>query len=441
MTEIRTYESWGRYPRLKAQKIIHLKSRENIPPLNKFSCSVLPYGLGRSYGDCCLNENGILLDTASLSKIISLDEKHGILSCESGVSLADILFYIVPRGWFLPVTPGTKFVTIGGAIANDVHGKNHHQAGTFGCHVLRFELLRSDGQRFICSQDQNKTLFQATIGGLGLTGLILWADIQLRPVKCSFIEIERIRFRNIEEFIDLSSVSDKDYEYTVSWVDCTARGKYLGRGIFIRGNHADPEKYELPKEPKLKQLVFPFDAPSIFLNKFVIRCFNSAYYNKQRKKYKQSIENYSPFFYPLDAILKWNKMYGKSGFFQYQCVIPFSNGIGSVKRILSRIAHSGNASFLAVIKIFSNIPSPGIMSFPRAGITLSLDFPNHGEKTLHFLNNLDKVVYDAGGALYPSKDARMSPNMFKSSFPNWQQFTNYIDPKFSSSFWRRVTRS
>lgn len=432
-----TYESWGRYPRVTPEKVLPMYWRDEALQWNHSGSPVLAYGLGRSYGDSCLNEKGILIDTGGLSRFISFDEKNGILNCEAGVSFADLLDIIVPKGWFLPVTPGTKYVTLGGAIANDVHGKNHHRAGTFGHYVREFEILRSDGQRLICSPEENSGLFRATIGGMGLTGLILWAEIQLKPIKGPFIDVENIRFKSLDKFFELSEVSNQGYEYVVSWIDSTARNRSLGRGTFIRGNHsASPET---GKKTKTRQISFPFNAPEFLLNKGSIRLFNGLYYHKQFRKTARSTVHYEPFFYPLDAILNWNRMYGKRGFFQYQCVVPFTDGNKTMQNILGRIASSKNASFLTVLKTFGDFPPAGIMSFPRPGITLALDFPNLGKRTFQLFDELDTIVMNAGGALYPAKDARMSSHVFEVSFPGREAFNQYIDPRFSSNFWRRVT--
>jgi FAD/FMN-containing dehydrogenase len=435
----RTYESWGRYPKVEHANVIPVNWRHNPLPLLNHSGKVLPYGLGRSYGDCCLNEGGVLLDTAGLTRYISFDEEQGILRCEAGVSLNDILELAVPRGWFLSVTPGTQFVTVGGAIANDVHGKNHHQAGTFGRYVPKFELLRSNGDRITCSPTQNMDLYHATIGGLGLTGLILWADIQLRRIAGPYIEMENVRFRNLNEFFELSAASDQAYEYIVSWVDCTAQGRNLGRGFLMRGNHHNGGTAHARTKGEQRRLSFPLEAPAFMLNRLTVRAFNVLYFRKQLRKYRKKVVHYKSFFYPLDAIKNWNRMYGRRGFFQYQCVVPYGNGQDTICEILKRIAASGNASFLAVLKTFGNLPSPGMLSFPRAGVTLALDFPNNGEKTLALLNDLDIIVRESKGALYPAKDARMLPETYATSFPNWQNFSSYIDPGFSSSLWRRVT--
>jgi FAD/FMN-containing dehydrogenase len=430
------YGSWGRYPKLEPSEVVKLFWRDEIPPLNKYEKSVLPYGYGKSYGDSCLNENGILLETKGLNHYINFDAEKGILRCEAGVTLADILDFAVPKGWFLASTPGTKYISVGGALANDVHGKNHHKGGTFGCHVNQFELLRSNGERIICSRNNNPELFKATIGGLGLTGLVTWVDFNLRPCPSAFFAAEAIKFDSLDEFFEINDDSNRDFEYTVSWIDCTATGSQLGRGIYNRGNHADPKDYNLPSLPKKKSLNFPFDAP--FINSLSVSAFNIMYFNKQFIKKAEFITHYDPFFYPLDAINDWNKAYGKNGFLQYQFVIPFGNERNTIKEILTDVAKSGMSSFLTVLKTFGSVKSPGMLSFPRPGVTMAIDFRFSGAKTLEILKGLDKKVRDAGGILYPAKDARMSGEDFRVFYPQWDEFSQYIDPKFSSSFWRRV---
>jgi FAD/FMN-containing dehydrogenase len=340
-------------------------------------------------------------------------------------------------GWFLPVTPGTRFVTVGGAIANDVHGKNHHRTGTFGQHILRLALRRSSQGIIICSPSENTDLFHATIAGLGLTGLILWAEIQLRQIANPAMDTETIRFRNLDAFFDLSGESDRDYEYTVAWIDCLARGSSLGRGLFMRGNHAATRE-KLPTHAG-KTHSFPMEMPFPLVNAWSLRTFNSLYYRKQLAQMRRAITHYEPFFYPLDRILHWNRLYGRPGFLQYQCVVPTDVAKDSIRTLLEVIATARSGSFLAVLKVFGNRMSPGLLSFPRPGATLALDFPNHGVRTLDLLNQLDRIVAAAGGAIYPAKDARMSGEHFRQYFPFWTKFQAYIDPRFSSSFWRRVT--
>lgn len=430
------YESWGRYPKYRPYAVKQLFWRNEIPDFSHFDRSVLPYAYGKSYGDSCLNKDGYLIDTKGLSKFIEFDKINGYFRCEAGVSLAAILDFIVPQGWFLAVTPGTKFISVGGAVANDVHGKNHHNSGTFGCQTTRFELVRSDGTKTICSPSQNQDLFSATIGGLGLTGLITWVEFKLKPCLSPFIIMESIKFDSIDEFFEINQESEK-YSYTVSWVDCTASGGKLGRGIYNRGEHAHPNEIPSTITYKFKQKNFPFEAP--FINSFTVNLFNILYFNKQISKKQKSIVHYDPFFYPLDAIQNWNRAYGKYGFLQYQFVIPLENSNQNILKILKFVADSGLSSFLTVLKTFGDIKSPGMLSFPRPGVTMAIDFRFDGNKTLKALNYIDNYVRDAGGVLYPAKDARMNANDFKRFYPNWSEFAKYIDPKFSSSFWRRVS--
>ena len=429
------YESWGRYPKVEQTVIEPVWLPEvRIPPTD----SVLAYGCGRSYGDCCLNGGGAIISTRWLNRIIEFDSQSGVLRCEAGLSFRDLLEFSLPRGWFLPVTPGTQFVTVGGAIANDVHGKNHHLSGTFGRYVRRFELLRSDGEVVLCSPDQNSDLFRATIAGLGLTGFIRWAEFQMKPVKGPFIEMESIKFGSLDEFFEITRSSDKDFEYTVAWLDCVSSGGEFGRGIFMRGNHS--EVAAPPGSKGKKPLVsVPLDAPDFALSNLTVRAFNTLYYNKQFEKVKRTRSRYEPFFYPLDSVHQWNKIYGKRGFFQFQCVVPEKENNKAIREILSAIVASGKGSFLAVLKEFGEIESPGMLSFPRPGITLCLDFPNEGASTLELMRRLDTMTREAGGAMYPAKDAAMSPESFKRYFPRLEEFKKFKDPRFSSSLWRRLT--
>ena len=431
------YLSWGRYPKLK-QDIQKLLWRPDIlPKINKPN-SFLPYGLGRSYGDVCLNENGTLLSTDSMARLIAFDHENGVIRCDAGICLKDLLEFLVPHGWFVPVTPGTKYVTIGGMIANDVHGKNHHRVGTFGRQINCFELLRSDGNKKLCSTDQNSDLFSATIGGLGLTGLITWAEIRLKKIQGPYIDTETIRFDNLDEFFELSRESDKAWEYTVAWIDSLAKRDRLGRGLFMRGNHsATPSPAKLPSLGQ--KLAIPFDAPSNLLNKYSIRLFNTVYYKKHFSKRSHTSQYFDKYFYPLDSIGDWNRLYGKQGLLQYQCVVSMNHAKQIISEILKRCSKKGQGSFLSVLKIFGGIASPGLLSFPREGVTLALDFPNRGTETFLLLDTLDKIVAEAGGAVYPAKDARMASASFKAYYPRWKDFEQYIDPQFSSSFWRRVT--
>jgi FAD/FMN-containing dehydrogenase len=397
---------------------------------------MLPVGLGRSYGDCCLLDRGTLLHTPGMSRFLGFDPNTGVLRCEAGISLAELLTFAVPKGWFLPVTPGTKYVTVGGAIANDVHGKNHHGAGTFGRHVPRFELTRSDGSRMLCSQTENPEWYCATIGGLGLTGLITWADIQLRPIVSRKMAYTGTKFNGIDEFLAMSGASS-GVDYTVAWIDCVSRGNNFARGIFMQGTHStEPEKL-IPSNPP--RLSVPVNMPAALLNRYTVSAFNSLYYHKQIGRVKHDAIDYEAFFYPLDSILHWNRIYGRHGLLQFQCVLPVSDGERGITSLLRTITATGLASFLAVIKVFGDIPSPGMMSFPRPGITLALDFPVRNTISFALLDRLANITMDHGGCIYPAKDARMTPRQFQAFYPQWRQFARFIDPAFSSAFWQRVT--
>lgn len=440
-----TVSSWGRVVRA-AHRVVAVRDRGEsvLDELRGSGASVLPIGNGRSYGDSCLNPGGVLLDTRTMNAIIGFDIESGVVTCEAGTLLSDITACCLPHGWFLPVTPGTQFVTIGGAIANDVHGKNHHRAGSIGNHVTRFELLRSDGHRMICSPTENADWFAATIGGLGLTGLITWASIELRRVPNAYIDSETLRFRSLEEFFALSEASASDFEHSVAWIDCAYGGRRLGRGLFMRGNHAAAglDKSKIPRsQSRHEQVRFrsvPFVPPFSLVNSLSLKAFNAAYFHRQRGDHVSSIQHFRPFFYPLDSLLDWNRIYGPRGFYQYQCVLPPDRAARDVRRLLEAIAASGMGSFLAVLKQFGDMPSRGMLSFPMAGVTLALDFPNRGAALHALFERLDRIVVDAGGRLYPAKDARMSAAVFKSGHPRWQEFLRYVDPRFSSGLWCRV---
>ena len=435
------YQSWGCYPKTQRQQVHPILWAHEAPQFETLESSVLPHAYGRSYGDSCLNEGGILLDTISLNRFLSFDASTGILKCESGVSLQEILKVVISHGWFIPVTPGTQFVSIGGAIANDVHGKNHHRSGTFGCHVNSMEILRSDGTRMYCSRTENPEWFRATVGGLGLTGLILWAEIQLTHIRSPWILAERLKFSHLEEFFLLSSSSEKDFEYTVAWIDCFAPENNLGRGIFIRGNHGNAQNSPTHTPKSRKYLQVPCNFPSCFLNPAALKLFNALYYHSRPFSSELKNETYEQFFYPLDSILNWNRLYGTFGFLQHQCVIPPEHQKEGIYALLAKIKNSGQGSFLAVLKQFGSISSPGLLSFPRPGTTLALDFAFQGARTLDLLASLDEIVLQYGGAVYPAKDARMSASNFQRFFPQWKTLIQFVDPKFSSSFWRRVTTS
>jgi len=428
-------QSWGRYPHVR-QSVHRLHDR--AAPLPAFKGTALPRGNGRSYGDSCLNPDGSLLDATGLDRFIAFDPTTGLLRCEAGVSLDAIIQLALPQGWFLPVTPGTRYATVGGAIANDVHGKNHHRAGSFGHHVRCFELVRSDGSRRVCRSDAEDGWFAATVGGLGLTGVITWAEIRLRRVPGSAMETENIRFGCLDEFFALSADSAASHEYSVAWIDCLAEGKSRGRGHFTRADHAPALPTERPSAPA-RQWAMPFTPPISLVNRLSLQPFNTMYYWRQPSKRHRSVSHLLPFFYPLDGIREWNRMYGPAGFLQYQCVLPPPQARAGISALLTEISRSGSGSFLAVLKEFGDAKSPGILSFPRPGTTLALDFPNTGAPLLKLLERLDRIVDGAGGAVYPAKDARLQPSSFQQAFPRWREMEDFLDPRFSSGFWRRVT--
>lgn len=402
-----------------------------------FRAPVLPFGNGRSYGDSCLNDGGSLIAGRKLDRILAFDRESGLVTAEAGVLLDDLLELVVPAGWFPPVTPGTCFVTLAGAIANDVHGKNHHRAGTFGRHVRAFELVRSDGARLTCAPDMNAELFAATIGGYGLTGLITQATLQLMPVASAQMRQETLHFDGLDRFFEIAAESDASHDYTVAWIDSLAGGPGFGRGVFFRANHATVSG--APPARAARSLPFPLTPPFPLINGLSLRAFNWLYRSAQPRSPEPRLMPYRPFFYPLDRVSNWNRAYGPRGLRQFQCAVPMADARAAVEAMLRRSLAAGEASFLTVLKIFGDQPSPGLMSFPIAGATLTLDFPNRGERTARLLDELDAIAIAAGGRVNPYKDARMSPATFAASFPHWRDFARHVDPGFSSGFWRRVT--
>jgi FAD/FMN-containing dehydrogenase len=400
----------------------------------------LAVGCARSYGDVGLNPGGRLIDCRSLDRFISFDAEKGILVCEAGVQLAEILAVVCRPAadglaWFLPVTPGTRCVTVGGAIANDVHGKNHHRCGAFGRHVVAFELARTDGSRRTCSPTENSELFAATIGGMGLTGVILTATLQLRRVPGLALEAEDIRFQNLDEFFAITEQSDREWEYTAAWIDCQAGGAALGRGIFSRANHVAGGT--MPASVRAPRLSVPFVPPLSLMNRLTARGFNALYWRKPGGARSHRV-GYASVLYPLDAIGNWNRLYGPAGFFQFQCVLPPAAMRATGADILKTVADSGEPTTLAVLKMFGDAPSPGLMSFPAPGATLALDFPNRGATTRQLLGRLEQLVADANGRLYPAKDRLMSAETYRRGYPRIDAFRPWIDRGIRSGFAQRV---
>jgi len=429
--------SWGRVQR-SPQSVAAPRFRDELATLARDAApgSRLVTGLRRSYGDSGLNGFGRVIDATQIDRFISFDGSSGRLRAEAGASLSQILSLCAPRGWFLATTPGTRFVTLGGAVANDVHGKNHHGAGSFGASVLSFGLARSDGRRLAVSRESDPGLFEATIGGLGLTGAIEWVEIALAKISSAYLDVETLAFGSLGEFWALTRESVDKFEHTVSWIDCGARGANFGRGLFSRANWRDDGDFTAHDDRSWKTI--PCDAPALLLNRASVAAFNEAYYRAGKSKAGLARRHYAPFFYPLDAIRNWNRLYGARGMRQYQCVVPPDCARDAIARLLDEITRSGQASFLAVLKTFGDRACAGLLSFPRPGATLALDFPNRGAETLRLMARLDAIVLEAGGALYPAKDGRMPAALFRRSFPRWQDFLDYKDPGMNSDFWRRV---
>jgi FAD/FMN-containing dehydrogenase len=409
----------------------------------KAPLSTLAVGLGRSYGDSGLNDGGLAVSTLSLKRLIEFDDFGGLLRAESGASLYELLQFLVPRGFFLPVVPGTQYVTLGGAVANDIHGKNHHRAGNFGHHVTRLELLRSNGERVVCSRDEHAELFRATVGGLGLTGIITWVEIRVPRIGSSLIDQEIIPFSSLDDYFELSEESDSTHEFTMSWVDVlSSKGNEL-RGLYMRGNWAPSGERAFYPSGRVARV--PVKLPEFVLSTSSVKAFNSLYALKGRMQSGASQTAYRPFFFPLDAVSDWNRIYGRRGFYQYQMVVPPAHARDATRALLNEITLSGEGSFLAVLKHFGARESDGLLSFPREGVTLALDFADRGAETLKLFERLDKIVFEAGGALYAAKDARMSPAGFvasvKGGHGTLREFAKYRDPALSSSFWRRVMES
>jgi FAD/FMN-containing dehydrogenase len=402
--------------------------------------SWLAHGNGRSYGDVALNTGHTLLQTRRLDRYVGFDDETGVLECEAGVLLSTIVEDFVARGWFLPVVPGTRHVTVGGAIANDVHGKNHHAMGSFGDQIEALRLLRTDGTVLECSLVQNPDWFAATIGGIGLTGLITHARLRLRRIRSGWMQVSARRFRGLDAFFELNAEAEARHEYAVSWIDCLSGAAGL-RGVLLAGDHAEQglpagaAVFPLPP----RQVSFPITPPFSLVNPLSLRLFNAAYFHKAPEQ-ASFIQQGWEYFWPLDKIDHWNRIYGRRGLLQYQFVVPPHVARHAISEVLDLVRAEGTGSFLAVLKTFGARPAPGMLSFARPGLTLALDFPNR--PNVHALfERLDACIASAGGALYPAKDARGSAALFHTAYPRWAEFQPYRDPAISSTFARRMEAS
>lgn len=435
---------WGGWPRVECA-LFRPEKRRGIADVlaNGEQPHYIARGLGRSYGDVSVNPGGGVINTTRLNRMIAFDETAGVLECEAGVSLEEILETFVPRGWFLPVTPGTKFVTVGGAIANDVHGKNHHIDGTFGEHVDRITLLTPTGSIITCSPKENEDVFWATVGGIGLTGIILTATIRLQRITSAYIKVDYRQCTNLEALLAAIRETDDKYKYSVAWVDCIAKGAKLGRSVLMSGDHIAAN--DLPKQyghaltiPHKTKKNVPFNLPGFLLNPLSIGAFNKLFYAVHPSKQGQIID-YDKYFYPLDAIHNWNRGYGKNGFAQYQATFP-QDGVEGLVKLLEKLSASGRASFLAVLKRMGP-GSKGLLSHPIDGWTLTLDIPVK-DGIVQFLNESDELVAKYNGRLYTAKDSCTRPEVFAAMYPRIKEFKAIkakLDPagKLSSRLARR----
>lgn len=430
---------WGRYPGIDAEQIDPVSSQALRDYIQSHQEQCIARGCGRSYGDAALSST--VISSRHLDHFLDFDADSGEIHCAAGVTLDAILRVSMARGFILPVLPGTRFVSVGGAIAADVHGKNHHRDGCFSEHLQSFNLLLASGEVRFCSRQQNPELFAATCGGMGLTGIILDARLSLKKVPGVFIRNRLIRTSNLEEtFAKLEDNADS--HYSVAWVDCLQKGRQLGRGVIYLGEHAD---IALDKKGYRHQagqrLSVPFSTPGFLLNSFTMRSFNKLYYWRQGQRRAESLQHYLQYFFPLDSIGQWNRLYGGRGFQQYQLVLPADSARSGMTEILNRVAAAGKGSFLAVLKQFGQA-NDNPLSFPMDGFTLTLDF--RMEPTLlPLLNSLDAIVVDHGGRLYLAKDARMSAEVFRAGYPGLDKFLalrREVDPdgRFSSLLSQRL---
>lgn len=436
---------WGRYPICESDIYRPEKFSELSSVVAANSQKLIPRGAGRAYGDAALNSENRVVDLQRLNRMLDFDAESGILQAEAGVTLDEIIDVFVPRGFFPPAVPGTRFVTLGGAVAADIHGKSHHRHSSFGTHVLWFDLMTASGEVKRCSREENGELFRATIGGMGLTGVVVELAIRLQRIESAYVQGEFIRVGNIDAAIEKFESADNAYECSTAWIDCLSSKGALGRSVLQVGNFAARES--LP--PKLRTEPFlakgtsgpavPINLPNFTLNSMTVRAFNFAIYATHPNN-NHLTTPFQPFFFPLDSIQNWNRIYGKRGFVQYQCVWPLEQSREGLIEMLEATSQSGRASFLSVLKKFG--AQDGILSFPMPGYTLAMDFPVT-EGLLDFLERLDQMVLKRGGRVYLAKDARMRPDTFRAMYPKfseWQSVKAKADPNnhFSSTLSRRL---
>lgn len=406
--------------------------------------AVVARGLGRGYGDCAVAGGGTTLSTREMRAIAIRD---GVADVEAGASLEEVMKATIPQGWFVPVTPGTRFVTVGGAIASDIHGKNHHRDGTFGAHVEELEVVLASGETRVVSPSSDPRLFWATVGGMGLTGVITRARVRMKPIETSLMATVTHRVRNIDELMEAMVRADDEHRYSVAWVDTLATKKSLGRSVLSVGDHATLDalsakqrREALTYEPTQRVSAPPF-VPSGVLNPLTVRLFNEAWYRKAPAKPRNAIETISAFFHPLDGVAEWNRIYGSGGFVQYQFVVP-DTASSLIPRVLERFADERVPAFLTVLKRFGE-QNAGMLSFPTRGWTLAVDIPTGVDDLDETLDELDDEVVEAGGRVYLAKDSRMHPRHMAAMYPRLEEFRavrREVDPSglFASNLSRRL---
>ncbi len=432
MKKNKTISGWGNFPTIEG-KLTKVKSKNHLIETVKKSKTVIYYGNGRSYGDSALNKR--MVQYQRLNEPINFNPETGIAHMNADVLIGDLIDHILPFGWFPPVVPGTKFVTIGGAIAADIHGKNHHLKGCISQHIISFDLLLPNGDIITCTRQNNANLFNATCGGMGLTGIILNAKIKMQPVESQYVEQTCYKAENIEELFSHFEEYNSN-SYSVAWLDCTAKDKNLGRGILITGEFLNNKKLKEQHFTKRIKFNVPFYFPSWFLNSILLKIFNTFYFHLSSfNERKKVIIDYENFFFPLDKILNWNRLYGKHGFVQYQFVLPKENSMEGIKKILHKISSSKQGSPLAVLKLFGK-KNDNYLSFPIEGYTLALDFKNH-PLVNELLKDLDKIVLENKGRVYLAKDARIKKHIFEIGYNRLTEFRKLrkkykMDLKFQS---------
>lgn len=437
-----TIWGWGRHP-VGTTDLQRPERLSELPGLVSSARTVLARGLGRSYGDASFNSAGDTILMERIDRFVEFDESTGVLECEAGLTIGDVLRYFVPRGFFPPVIPGTKHVTLGGALASDIHGKNHHKDGSLSRHVLDFRLLTESGEVVTCSREENADLFRATAGGMGLTGIITSLRIRLVPVESGYVSVDFDRTTDLDQTLELFHESDERYRYSVAWVDALARGRSLGRSVLMRGNPAPAGDGTGLDVRDRKGIAVPKIVPGFLLNRVSAKVFNQVYYRRSHRKARGVIQHYEPFFFPLDATREWNRLYGRCGFTQYQCALPYEGGRDGLVRILELVNKETAGSFLTVLKRFGPAEDQGTLSFPTPGYTLAMDVPWRGREIAAVLDRLDEIVIELGGRVYLTKDARLSPTSLRAMYDrldDWLAIKGRIDPegRFVSDMARRL---